>query len=100
MASEKVALTLAVAKTPVAPAAGLVLVTLGAWVSVGVSAQSGSVESPSVVSLLGAVSEVVCALAARTSTSLAASSIGPLCRLGVTEAVSLGGGRAVGAGIA
>ena len=34
MSSEKVAVTLAVAKMPVAPAEGLVLVTLGAWVGV------------------------------------------------------------------
>src|SRR5829696_1246824 len=104
IASEKVALTFTPGPIPVAPAAGKVLLTLGAWVSAGVSAgvsvQSGSVERPSVVSLLTAVSEDVCALAARTSTSLAASPITPLCWLVVTEAVSLGGGRVAGAGIA
>src|ERR671912_656694 len=99
IASVKVAVTLTPGAILFAPLAGLVFLTLGAVVSAGVSAQSGSVERPSVVSGLGAVSEVVCALAARSSTSRAASSITPLGWLGVTEAVSpLGGGRLVGAG--
>src|ERR687890_767738 len=100
IASEKVAVTLTPGAIIVALLAGLVLLTLGGVVSAGVSAQSGSVESPSVVSLLRAVCEVVCALAARSSTSLAASPLTPLCWLVVTEAVSpVGAGRVVGAAI-
>ena len=101
IASEKVALTFTPGPISVAPAAGKVLLTLGAWVSAGVSAQSGNVEPPSVVSRLTVVSAVVCALAARTNTSPTAKSIAPpLSWLVVAEAVSSGGGRVVGAGIA
>src|SRR5918999_3559493 len=97
IASVKVAVTLAVGAIIVALLAGLVLMTLGGVVSAGVSAQSGSVERPSVVSRL---TVVVCALAARSSTSPAAKSITALSWLVGMEAVSLGGGRGVGAGIA
>src|SRR5918993_837910 len=100
IASVKVAVTLTPGAIIVALLAGLVLSTLGGVVSAGMSAQSGSVEPPSVVSLLSAVCEVVCALAARGSTSLPASPITPLCWLVVNEAVSLGGGRGVSAAIA
>jgi hypothetical protein len=86
--SEKVAVTLAVGRTPVAPDAGLVLMTLGACVSERVSAQSGDEDRPSLVSLLSVVSEVVWAVAGNAIT--------PLCWL----LVSVGGGRVVGAGIA
>src|ERR671913_860485 len=101
IASVKVAVTLTPGAIIVELLAGLVLLTLGGVVSAGVSAQSGSVESPSVVSLLSAVCEVVCALAAPSSTSPAAKSIAPpLSPMVVAEAVLLGGGRVVGGAIA
>src|SRR5919112_1905473 len=90
IASVKVAVTLTPGAILGAPLAGLVLLTLGAVVSAGVSAQSGSLESPSVVRGLTSV------LSARTITPSP-------CSIVVVEALSpvgVGGGRVAGAGIA
>src|SRR5215211_1270228 len=90
IASVKVAVTLTPEAILFAPLAGLVRMTLGGSVSAGVSAQSGSLESPSVVRGLTSV--------------VSAKAITPSpCSIVVVEAgspVGGGGGRVAGAGIA